>query len=274
MILSDQEFALISPRPSLFWYDGHLCESDRITLDLHDPGLLYGATVFTTLRVFDQDLDHPQTHWNAHLTRLRGLPPFWVEPDWNRLRQGCTCLSAHFPILRITLFPDGREWITGRSLPPDLLTRQTVGIRAQMLDPAWTRSLPHWKTGNYLAPWLGLRSAQAAGLQEGIFVDAEGNWLETTTGNLWGLRSGGWSTPPLEAGILGGVMREWILENLPNRCCESWTPELVQTLEAIAYSNCVVGLVPIQEVIGVGRWKSAECNAFKNLQDQVLKTLH
>ena len=264
----------LNSNPSIFWYDGHLCEGDRITLNIHDPGLLYGATVFTTLRVFDQDLDHPQTHWNAHLTRLRQLPPFWVEPNWTRLRQGCNSLSAYFPILRITLFPDGREWITGRSLPSDLLTRQTVGIGVQMLDPAWTRSLPRWKTGNYLAPWLGLRSAQAAGLQEGIFVDAKGNWLETTTGNLWGLQSGAWVTPPLEAGILGGVMREWLLEHSPNCCCESWTPELVQTLEAIAYSNCVVGLVPIQEVLGVGHWNSAECDAFKNLQDQVLKTLH
>ena len=104
-------------------------------------------------------------------------------------------------------------------------------------------------------------------------MDAEGNWLETTTGNLWGLRSGVWITPPLESGILGGVMREWLLKNGPDRCCKPWTPELVQTLEAIAYSNCVVGLVPIQEVVGVGEWASAECNAFKTLQAQVLKTV-
>ena len=141
-----------------------------------------------------------------------------------------------------------------------------------MIDAALTRSLPQWKTGNYLAPWLGLKSAQAAGLQEGIFVDAIGNWLETTTGNLWGLRSGIWVTPPLESGILGGVMREWMLTNLPNCSCERWIPELVKTLDAIAYSNCVVGLVPIQEVMGVGCWESAGCDAFKTLQAEVLKT--
>ena len=221
-----QERSALDSNPSIFWYDGHLCYGDRITLDIQDPGLLYGATVFTTLRVFAQDLDHPRTHWNAHLTRLKNLPPFWVAPDWTRLRQGCIALSAHFPILRITLFPDGREWITGRSLPSDLLIRQTEGVRVQMIDAAWTRSMPQWKTGNYLAPWLGLKSAQAAGLQEGIFVDTIGNWLETTTGNLWGLRSGRWVTPPLEAGILGGVMREWMLENLSDRDCECWTPGL------------------------------------------------
>ena len=268
-----QERSALDSNPSIFWYDGHLCYGDRITLDIQDPGLLYGATVFTTLRVFAQDLDHPRTHWNAHLTRLKNLPPFWVAPDWTRLRQGCIALSAHFPILRITLFPDGREWITGRSLPSDLLIRQTEGVRVQMIDAAWTRSMPQWKTGNYLAPWLGLKSAQAAGLQEGIFVDTIGNWLETTTGNLWGLRSGIWVTPPLESGILGGVMREWMLENLPDCSCEPWTPEVVKTLDAIAYSNCVVGLVPIQEVVGVGRWESAACSAFKTLQIQVLAAL-
>ena len=264
----------LDSNPSIFWYDGHLCQGDRITLDIQDPGLLYGATIFTTLRVFAQNLDDPRTHWNAHLTRLKDLPPFWIVPDWTRLRQGCMALSAHFPVLRITLFPDGREWIVGRSLPTDLLIRQTEGVRVQIIDAAWTRSMPQWKTGNYLAPWLGLKSAQAAGLQEGIFVDAIGNWLETTTGNLWGLRSGIWVTPPLEAGILGGVMREWMLENSSDCSCEPWTPELVKTLEAIAYSNCVVGLVPIQEVVGVGRWESAACSAFKTLQIQVLETLH
>ena len=270
-----QEREALSPNPSDasslgFWYDGHLHKGDRITLNIQDPGLLYGATVFTTLRVFAHNLDHPRTHWKAHLTRLRQLPPFWVEPDWTRLRQGCELLSAQCPILRITLFPDGREWITGRSLPPDLLTRQIEGIRAQVLDPSWSRSLPRWKTGNYLAPWLGLRSAQTAGLQEGIFVDAAGNWLETTTGNLWGLRSGVWVTPPLESGVLGGVMREWILADSPDRSGEFWTPDLVQTLDAIAYSNCVVGIVPIQEVVGMSRWESASCDAFKALQIRVL----
>ena len=258
-----------------FWYDGELCNGDRITLSIQDPGLLYGATIFTTLRVFEQNLDHPLTHWNAHLDRLRSLPPFWTKPDWARIRQGCETLKSRFPILRITIFPDGREWITGRLLPPDLHTRQTQGIRAQVLDTTWSRSLPNWKTGNYLAPWLGLRSAQASGSQEGIFVDPHGNWLETTTGTLWGYRSGAWYTPPLNAGILGGIQREWILREalqMPSLGeIEPWTPEFVQTLEAIAYSNCVVGLVPIQDVIGVGQWDSAGCTALKALQSKTMK---
>ncbi len=283
-----------------FWYNGEFCPGDRITLSIQDPGLLYGATVFTTLRVFDQNLDHPLTHWIAHLQRLKNLPPHWVEPNWTQIRQGCeTLITLHssFFILRITLFPDGREWITARSLPPDLHQRQTQGIRVQILDPTWSRSLPHWKTGNYLAPWLGLRSALVDGLQEAIFVDHEGNWLETTTGNLWGLKDGLWMTPPIESGILGGVMRSWILERLQeapqppslgepetkmqsskspriggfrghDRFC--WTPELVKSLEAIAYSNCVVGLVPINEVVGVGRWESAACADLIALRSIVL----
>jgi branched-subunit amino acid aminotransferase/4-amino-4-deoxychorismate lyase len=261
-----------------FWYNGEWCEGDQLTLSIQDPGLLYGATLFTTLRVFDQNLDHPLTHWTAHLNRLRTLPPHWIEPNWDRIRQGCETLSilnSQFSILRITLFPDGREWITARSLPPDLPQRQTQGIRVQLLDPTWSRSLPQWKTGNYLAPWLGLRSALAEGLQEAILVNPDGHWLETTTGNLWGLKDGIWRTPPLEAGILGGVMRSWILEQLeetsqPPSLGELWTPEFVKSLEAIGYSNCVVGLVPIQEVCGVGQWNSADCAALKSLQGKVL----
>jgi 4-amino-4-deoxychorismate lyase len=265
-----------------FWYNGEFCPGDRITLSIQDPGILYGATLFTTLRVFDHNLDHPLTHWDAHISRLQTLPPTWVEPNWERIRQGCETLSilnSQFSILRITLFPDGREWITARSLPPDLHQRQTQGIRVQLLAPTWHRSLPHWKTGNYLAPWLGLRSALADGLQEAIFVDAHGNWLETTTGNLWGLYKGTWVTPPIESGILGGIMRSWILERLeeapqPPILGELWTPELVNSLDAIAYSNCVVGLIPINEVVGVRKWDSAGCDDFKRLRSMVLGDVH
>ncbi|HCF27363.1 MAG TPA: 4-amino-4-deoxychorismate lyase, partial [Cyanobacteria bacterium UBA11049] len=49
------------------------------------------------------------------------------------------------------------------------------------------------------------------GAGEAILVDANGNWLETSTGNLWGWQNGCWWTPPLEAGILPGVVRQQLI---------------------------------------------------------------
>ncbi|MBD2607505.1 aminotransferase class IV [Scytonema hofmannii FACHB-248] len=238
----------------MFWYNGKIIESETLELAIDDPGLLYGATVFTTLRVYDNSLDSGLTNWLSHCDRLKfSLETFgWQQPDWKRLRQGAEVIMAHFPILRITIFSDGREWITGRLLIPDLTFKQKYGIDCVLSLPEYYRSLPIHKTGNYLSAWLAKNSAQKLNAQEAILVSKAGNWLETSTGNLWGWFDGCWWTPPKE-GILPGIMREQLINYLHTQQQvvreEPWTPELVKKFEAIAYSNCVVEIIPIHTVI-------------------------
>ena len=78
----------------MYWYAGELIQNDTLSISIGDPGLLYGATVFTTLRVYDRSLDHPLTHWSLHCDRLHNsLKAFeWQLPDWLRLRQGAEIL--------------------------------------------------------------------------------------------------------------------------------------------------------------------------------------
>ncbi|GAB1542515.1 hypothetical protein NUACC21_51890 [Scytonema sp. NUACC21] len=168
------------------------------------------------------------------------------------MRQGAEAIAAHFPVLRITIFPNGREWIIGKSLPEGLIEKQKHGIVATLATPELYRSMPGHKTGNYLSPWLAKASAQDLGAQEAILVDSEGNWLESSTGNLWGWRDDSWWTPPETGKILPGIMRaqlvnwlrqeQWVVREEP------WTPERVRKFEAIAYSNSVVETVPIHTV--------------------------
>lgn len=227
-----------------------------LELAIDDPGLLYGATVFTTLRVYNQSLDHPLTNWTRHCDRIQSTLQFfeWQQPNFNSLRQGAEILMLHFPVLRITVFPDGREWITGRFLPLNLTKTQYYGVAASVVtENQYRRSLPAHKTGNYLSGWLAKTSAKKILTEEAILVDASGNWLETTTGNLWGWCNDSWWTPPLDAGILPGVVRSqlinWLRLNYQPVREEPWGQELV--FEAIGYTNSVVELVPIHTVIQV-----------------------
>jgi 4-amino-4-deoxychorismate lyase len=239
----------------MYWYNGEAIEDNQITLDIQDAGLLYGATAFTTLRVYGGSIDHPLTAWKKHIERLRSsIEAFhWQFPDWQRLRQGTSLLATVFPVLRLTIFPDGREWITGRSLPADLPQRQEEGILGWVAAHSlYTRSLAYHKTGNYLAPWLAGQEAVAKGAKEAILVDSMGNWLETSTGNLWGWREGCWYTPALEGGILGGIARDRLLRGLGERSIlvreNRWTSDFIEGLEILAYSNCVVEIVPFRGV--------------------------
>ena len=238
-----------------FWYDGKLTDSKvGLSFGVDDPGLRFGATVFTTMRVYQQDLAHPLTQWAGHCDRLKNsLTHFgWSLPDWPSVREGCEHLLTHHPILRIALFPDGREWITGRGLPTDLANRQQTGVSVWIAPDAIARSLPTHKTGNYLACWLAKSQAQERGAAEAILINAQGDWLETSTGNLWGWKEGRWWTPKTEQ-CLPGLMRGWLIaalqaegEVVETRC---WNRELVLEFGAIAYSNCVMQLLPIHTVL-------------------------
>jgi 4-amino-4-deoxychorismate lyase len=309
----------------MYWYAGELIQNDTLSISISDPGLLYGATVFTTLRVYDRSLDHPLTHWKLHCDRLHNsLKAFeWQLPDWLRLRQGAEILLkkaegrggvgaepasaqrtpwqraegrergqgeggkekpiedgrqkaveslTYYSVLRIAIFPDGREWIVGRALPQDLEQRQQQGVIGWVAEEGRgeesgtrrrgdysfnlfpnLRSLPIHKTGNYLSAWLALQKAIKLGAKEAILIDDRGNWLETSGGNLWGWKDGCWWTPDLEKKLLPGIVRSQLLQwlqakNIPVEQ-NQWTPDFVRDLEAIAYSNSVVEIVPFSSII-------------------------
>ncbi len=100
---------------------------------------------------------------------------------------------------------------------------------------------------------MAKNQAQQLGAQEAILVDQEGNWLETSTGNLWGWARGCWWTPLLDSRILPGIERSYILERLHQQKLpvreNQWTPEFVQELAMIAYSNSVVEIVPFKTIV-------------------------
>jgi 4-amino-4-deoxychorismate lyase len=243
------------PNPC-YWYDGALVASSILELAIDEPALLYGATVFTTMRVYESSLTHPLTHYCVHLDRLKNsIASFdWQQPNWQSLQRGAVCLSSRFRVLRIAIFPDGRELITGRNLPPDLAQRQQQGITAWIAEAEiYRRNLANHKTGNYLGAYLALQKARQLGAQEAILLDRTGNWLETSTGNLWGWKDGCWYTPSLDCGILPGIIRSqllrWLQKNHTPVIENCWTPEFVKDLGAIAYSNCVVEVMPIKTII-------------------------
>jgi len=251
------------------WFNGVLLADreaeGRIAIANHaldDAALKFGASVFTTMRVYEQRLDHPRSQFSAHCDRLNySVDAFsWQQPNWTYIQEGCQQLLAHYPVIRITLFPNGTEWITGRTLPAQLTTWQQAGITGWLAPPTYARSLPAHKTGNYLACWLARQEAKKQGANEAILTNFQGDWLETATGNLWGWADGRWWTPlasPVgpsgEPACLPGIMRSQIQKILGEKGqiinAQVWSQAVVSRFDAIAYSNCVVELVPIHTIL-------------------------
>ncbi|OKH17291.1 aminotransferase class IV [[Limnothrix rosea] IAM M-220] len=237
-----------------YWFAGHWFEGTDLTLSVTDPSFLFGATIFTTLRVFEGDLQSPLSHWPAHCDRLHNTIKQlnWPQPNWQAIKMGATKVAEFYPVVRITLLHDGRELIIGRQLPTELVTKQQRGIQAWLAaDGIYRRSLADFKTGNYLGAWQALQGAIAQGAGEAILIGVHGDWLETATGNLWGFDGEQWCTPPAQ-GLLPGVMRAHLMSQLQHTGQSiveiPWTSEHLKQFEAIAYSNSVVGVIPLTNI--------------------------
>jgi 4-amino-4-deoxychorismate lyase len=239
----------------MYWFDGQWFDKEEITLSITEPGLLYGATIFTTLRVYQQSLEHPLTHWQAHRDRLQKSVEQlqWPNPDWQIIIEVAQALLNSYPVLRIVIFADGKIWITGRNLPENLSQLQQQGIQGWVADQTiFQRPMAAIKTGNYLTAWLALQEAQKQEAKEAILINDQGDWLETSTGNLWGWKEGVFYTPPEDGSILPGIMRSSLLKYLSSQGIkvqqQPWPLDWSQNLELLAYSNSVVEIIPFHRV--------------------------
>ncbi|HWB59888.1 MAG TPA: aminotransferase class IV, partial [Chthoniobacteraceae bacterium] len=80
-------------------------------------------------------------------------------------------------------------------------------------NPAESLS-PAWKTGNYLNNILCLREARTRGADEVVMLNLAGEVTEAAVSNIAFVRGGELLTPPLAAGILGGITRSLVLEKI------------------------------------------------------------
>ncbi|MEM6253979.1 MAG: aminotransferase class IV [Cyanobacteria bacterium P01_D01_bin.156] len=237
-----------------YWFAGRLHDQNQITINPSDPALAYGASVFTTMRVYEKNLEHPLTAWQLHRDRIaNSLNTFhWPQPNWPNVIRGCQSLLQSYPVLRVMILADGNELITGRPLPENLGQQQQEGVTLWIAKgEQYRRTMPAHKTGNYLPCWLAMQAAKRHGARDAVLINSTGDWLETSTGNLWGYQDGRWATPPLSAGILPGICRTQLLKRLGHQFVyeQNWTLSLVKQFESLAYSNCVVEIMPVHTVL-------------------------
>ncbi len=120
---------------------------------------------------------------------------------------------------------------------------------AQSLDPAW-------KTGNYLNNLLCLREARARGADDVVILNLAGEVTEASVANIAFARGGGFVTPPLSAGILGGITRGLILGAVSAAAGIRGSEEPILPADFASMDECFLlsttkDLVPVGEIDGV-----------------------
>jgi branched-chain amino acid aminotransferase len=216
--------------------NGRLHPATEPSLSPLNRGYLYGDAIYEVWRTYQGVL----FGWSEHWTRLRASAaalhftwPFTPESMLTEIRRTVTAYRGAtgdrgelYIRLQITrgagpigldvALADQPDFVLlvqpCPSLGPEAARRGlrlsvATGLRrnpVQSLNPAW-------KTGNYLNNLLCLREARLRGADEVVILNLAGEVTEAAVCNLAFIRGGVFITPPLSAGILGGITRAMIL---------------------------------------------------------------
>lgn len=194
-------------------------------IDSGSPSLLWGVGLFETMLVVRDRVTLERAHFERMADGARQLTipepeeGAWAEAIRSALRVEAGAEELAIRCTYLNSEPNGSapSWtIVGRAfeIPPVTLRRRNRG-RVVLLPPSIQRAMPQLKSISHLASVVGLRHAEERDADEGLFTTAGGGLLEGTATNVFAVEGQTLVTPPVEAGILPGIVRGWVIENAP-----------------------------------------------------------
>jgi branched-subunit amino acid aminotransferase/4-amino-4-deoxychorismate lyase len=185
--------------------------------------VLYGAWgVYESIQLWDGVIFHLDDHLNRlhDSARQVELPLAGDITAHRRWVQALIAAEAAYSVDRmrrstIRLFAIGPDegmasrsfiWLTPLRAP----AAQTVATGVGAVTYAGERALPTAKSLNTLVNTMARRKASAAGEDEGLLVDKEGNIREGTSSNFYAVRDGMLIAPP-PTDVLEGVTLQIVL---------------------------------------------------------------
>jgi len=217
----------------LVFLNGRFVPEEKAVVSVFDRSFLYGDGLFETLRVYGGK----PFCWPQHLERLQrgaeflnlrlpfapaALQQFATElVAQNQMRESLLRISlsrgvgprgysprgADQPVLVMSLRP---------APPPDLQNPPQWRLLTSSLRLPAREPLAQFKTCNKLPQILARAEAEAAGAQEALLLNTDGEVAEAASSNLFWIQSNVVCTPPLASGILAGVTRAVVLDICQN----------------------------------------------------------
>ncbi len=202
-------------------------------------GFLYGDAIYEVWRTYYGVIFAWEEHWRrlersaAALHLTLPFPPEQALVEIKRTVAAFFTAAGARPEVYIRLQITRGNGLIG--LDPALADRPDFTLLVQA-NPVWTPAQltqglklslatglrrnplaslsPAWKTGNYLNNILCLREARSRGADEVVIINLAGEVTEAAVSNLAFVRAGEVITPPMEAGILGGITRQLLLDKI------------------------------------------------------------
>ena len=271
--------------PKFVWVDGQVVPADARQISVSDRGFQLGDGIFETLRAKGGRC----TELSEHVARLRrsaaGLAFDLPDGVDAVLADGIAKLLAVEGLdgpgadasVRITV--SRGVWASRGLLPPrDVHLTPTVVIQAWPVEPPPAGHLEHGlslvasrirrdpqnpivtlKTTSRADYVYARIEARAAGADDALFLTTAGHLSESTTANVFLVRTAldgvlELATPSLDCAILPGTTRSWLLRwasSVGLRPVEGWlTPDELATADEAFISSSVAGILPVTRFNG------------------------
>jgi branched-chain amino acid aminotransferase len=213
------------------YIDGTFYEQSEAKISVFDHGLLYGDGVFEGIRFYQDRVfrldEHIDRLWDSAKAIALDIPmsrAALIEATLETIREN----DLHDGYIRLLV----TRGVGSLGLSPDSCRRPSIIIIAATIalypESLYEKGLtlatcsvrrippaalsPRIKSLNYLNNILAKIEAQQAGAAEGVMLNEQGYVAECTGDNLFVIKNGVISTPPVNAGILAGVTRAVVFE--------------------------------------------------------------
>lgn len=213
------------------WINGTLVPTEQATVSVFDHGLLYGDGVFEGLRIYGRKVFRLQEHLVRLDESARAIClqlPYTLEEiaaatndtvAANGLVDGYIRLVVTRGAGTLGIDPnrcsDPRVIIIADKIslyPAEYYEKGLEIITSSVIRNHPAALSPRIKSLNYLNNILAKIEGQQAGCVEALMLNHKGEVAECTGDNIFLVKNGQLLTPPLDAGILGGVTRDTVLE--------------------------------------------------------------
>lgn len=213
-----------------FWVAGGLVPAEQARIDVMDHGFTVGDGVFETLKtVTDPDVGVVPFAMDRHIDRLTqsAAGMGFAAPDVDVVRDALLAVCAANPELaaggrlRVTLTSGAGPLGSDRS--PAGATLAVAASPAVAWPPTATVARSPWprnersplvglKSTSYAENVLALAHAKRLGAGEALLANLSGDLCEGTGSNVFLVRDGQVTTPPLSSGCLAGITRGLVLQ--------------------------------------------------------------
>jgi branched-chain amino acid aminotransferase len=263
--------------------NGRILDKEHAVISVFDHGFLYGEGVYEVLRTYDG----APFLFDRHMRRLRNSAsmirldvPLSDDEMQKRLRDTMAAAelgAGREAYLRVMITRGVGEITYDPTACPEpsvvVIAKPHVEAPASAYTDGVMVSLvgilrnhpgsvnPIIKSNNLLNNALGSQEAFRRGAFEGVMHNYRGEIAECTTSNIFIVKHGVSTTPPLDAGLLAGITREFLFEvateiGVPMREQIMHDADLLGADEAFLTSTTreIVPIVRVDDhVVGSGR---------------------